>query len=71
MSDLIAKMIDKDKFLREMAIERNNYANDCNERIAKEYGKIDGADYMLNRILEVLREQNCGAEMTDNVTNAQ
>ena len=56
-------MIDKDKLLREMAIERNDYVNDCNKRIAEENGKITGADYMLNRILDFLIELNCGAKM--------
>ena len=58
-------MIDKDKLLSEMAIERNDYVNDCNRRIAEENGKIKGADYMLNRIVDFLREQNCGAKMVE------
>ena len=45
----------KDKILKLMAEERNNYAKDCSERIEKEFGKIAGADYMLQRFLDVLR----------------
>ena len=44
----------KDKILKLMAEERNNYARDCDRRIAKEEGKITGADYMLQRFLDVL-----------------
>lgn len=44
----------RDKILKAIAEDRNNYARDCNERIAKEQGKIVGADYMLQRFLDVL-----------------
>lgn len=44
----------KDKILKAMAEVRNDYARDCNERITKEYGKIEGADYMLQRFLDVI-----------------
>ena len=44
----------KDKILKLMAEERNHYARDCDRRIAKEEGKITGADYMLQRFLDVL-----------------
>lgn len=44
----------RDKILKVMAEERNNYARDCNRRIAEEQGKIRGADYMLQRFLDVL-----------------
>ena len=47
----------KDKILKVMAEERNNYARGCNERIEKEFGKIAGADYMLQRFLDVLRAE--------------
>lgn len=45
----------KDKILKVMAEERNNYARDCSRRIEKEEGKIIGADYMLQRFLDVLK----------------
>jgi flagellar biosynthesis chaperone FliJ len=45
----------KDKILKALAEDKNNYARDCRERIEKEYGKIEGADYMLQRFLDVLR----------------
>lgn len=47
----------KDKILKALAEDRNNYASDCNRRIAKENGKIEGADYMLQRFLDILRTE--------------
>ena len=47
----------KAKILNRLAEERNNYAKDCNIRIEREYGKIMGADYMLQRILDVLHTE--------------
>lgn len=44
----------KDKILKAIAEDRNDYARDCNRRIAEENGKITGADYMLQRFLDVL-----------------
>ncbi len=44
----------KDKILKAIAEDRNNYARDCNRRIAEENGKIEGADYMLQRFLDIL-----------------
>ncbi|SCW70672.1 hypothetical protein SAMN05660484_02609, partial [Eubacterium ruminantium] len=35
----------------------NDYARDCDRRIAEEQGKIIGADYMLQRFLDVLRTE--------------
>lgn len=46
-----------DKILRLMAEERNNYARECSRRIEKENGKIEGADYMLQRFLDALRTE--------------
>ena len=48
---------ERDKFLKALAEDRNDYARGCNERIAKENGKIEGADYMLQRFLDVLRTE--------------
>lgn len=47
----------KDKILKTIAEDRNDYARGCNERIANENGKIEGADYMLQRFLDVLRTE--------------
>ena len=47
----------KDKILKAMAEDRNDYARDCDRRIAKEEGKIIGADYMLQRFLDILRTE--------------
>lgn len=45
----------KDKIMKLLAEERNDYVTDCNRRIEKEQGKILGADYMLQRFLDILR----------------
>lgn len=47
----------KDKILKALAEDRNNYAIECNERIEKEYGKIEGANYMLQRFLDILKTE--------------
>lgn len=48
----------KDKILKALAEDRNNYARDCQERIEREYGKIEGADYMLQRFLDILNTED-------------
>lgn len=47
----------KGKILKALADDRNNYARECERRIAAENGKITGADYMLQRFLDVLRTE--------------
>lgn len=47
----------KNKILKAIAEDRNDYTRDCNRRIAEEQGKIVGADYMLQRFLDVLRTE--------------
>lgn len=47
----------KDKILKALAEDRNYYARECDRRIAKENGRIDGADYMLQRFLDVLNTE--------------
>ena len=49
----------KDKILKLLVEDRNNYARDCERRIAKENGQITGADYMLQRFLDIF---NTGVE---------
>lgn len=44
----------KDKILKTLADDRNYYARECERRIAVEQGKISGADYMIQRILDIL-----------------
>lgn len=46
---------EKDKILKAIAEDRNDYIRECDRRIAKEEGKIIGADYMLQRFHDVLR----------------
>lgn len=47
----------KDKIFKALAEDRNDYARDCNRRIAEENGKIEGADYMLQRFLDILNTE--------------
>ena len=47
----------KDKIVKVLAEDRNDYVMDCNRRIAEEQGKIIGADYMFQRFLDVLRTE--------------
>ena len=56
----------KDKILKAIAEERNDYARDCSRRIAEEHGKIMGADYMLQRFLDVLGTEVDPQESEDN-----
>lgn len=44
----------RDKILKALVEDRNRYARECDRRIAKEEGHITGADYMLQRFLDVL-----------------
>lgn len=55
----------RDKILKVMAEERNDYVKYCNERITKENGKITGADYMLQRFFDVLRTEVDPKERSD------
>ena len=48
----------KDKILIALAEDRNDYARDCQRRIEREYGKIEGADYMLQRFLNILNTED-------------
>lgn len=47
----------KDKILKAMADERNYYARERERLIAEEQGKVIGADYMLQRFLDVLKTE--------------
>lgn len=55
----------KDKIFIVLAEDRNNYARDCQRRIEKEYGKIEGADYMLQRFLDILNIEDEPQEGSD------
>lgn len=44
----------RDKILRTLAGEKNIYVRDCNTRVAKEDGKIIGAEYMHQKIRDIL-----------------
>ena len=43
--------MDKEKLLKDMAETRNAYARKCSTNIEREYGKIEGADFMLQNII--------------------
>ena len=45
----------ENKIFKLLVEDRNDYVIGCNRRIAEENGKISGADYMLQRFLDVLR----------------
>lgn len=47
----------KDKILKALAEDRNGYARGCQMRVEKEWGKIEGADYMLQRFLDVINTE--------------
>ncbi len=47
----------KNKILKAIAEERNYFSKECEKRIAEEQGKVMGADYMLQRFLDVLRTE--------------
>lgn len=51
--------MDKNKeLLRLLGEERNRFAQDCNRSIERLYGKIEGADYMLTRLMETIKEED-------------
>lgn len=45
---------EKIKILEILKNDGNNYVEACNIRITEELGKITGADYMLQRFLDIL-----------------
>lgn len=47
----------KDKILKAIAEDRNDYAREIERRIASEQGKIIGADYMLQRFFNILNTE--------------
>lgn len=56
----------KHKIIKALAEDRNDYARECDRRIAGEQGKIVGADYMLQRFLDVLGTEAEPQESEDN-----
>lgn len=49
---------EKNKLLELMGKERNSYSEQVNKEINRLYGKIEGADYMLNRLLDLIHNDN-------------
>lgn len=64
----------KDKILKAMAEDRNYYARERERLIAEEQGKVIGADYMLQRLIDVLNTEvepqkgNCEPQERDDKT---
>lgn len=56
----------KDKILKALVEDRNYYARDCERRIAEEQGKVTGADFMLQRLIDVLGTEVEPQESEDN-----
>lgn len=48
---------EKDKIFKALVEDRNYYTRECERRIAEEQGKVAGADYMLQRLLDVLKTE--------------
>ena len=48
----------KEKILKALAEDRNDYAREIERRIASEQGKIIGADYMLQRFLNIINSES-------------
>ena len=48
----------KDKILSIMGQERNDYVIECQRRATEEHGKVEGADYMLQRLFDFLKEKD-------------
>lgn len=49
---------EKDKLLNLMGEERNSYSEHNKREIDRLYGKIEGADYILNRLLDYFHNDN-------------
>lgn len=49
---------EKNKLLELMGKERNSYSEQVNKEIDRLYGKIEGADYMLNRLLDYIHNDS-------------
>lgn len=52
----------KDRILRVLVANRNDYVRECERRIAEEQGKITGADRMANIFLDILDAESHGSE---------
>lgn len=46
------------KLLELMGKERNSYSEHINKEIERLYGKIEGEDYMLNRLLDYFHNES-------------
>lgn len=55
---------EKDKLLDLMGKERNSYSEHINKQIDRLYGKIEGADYMLKRLLNNIYNNSEEEKMT-------
>lgn len=47
----------KDRICKALTEDRNFYARECENQIAEERGKIEGADYMLITVTKILKSE--------------
>ena len=48
---------EKDKIIKTLTDNLNDYTKDCDKKISQEYGKIMGADYIYQRLLDILYDR--------------
>ncbi len=48
---------EKDKIIKTLTDNLNDFIKDCDKRVSKEYGNIMGADYMYRRLLDILYDE--------------
>lgn len=48
---------ERDIILKGLADERNYYERECSRHIAEEYGKVKGADYMIQRFFDIIKTE--------------
>ena len=56
---------DADKITKALAVDKNVYVRDCNTRITKEDGKIIGAEYMYQKLHDILATEVNSQESND------
>ena len=60
---------EKDKLLTLMGEERNSYAEHINREVDKLFGKIEGADFMLHRLLDHFHNDSYKPEESEETKN--
>lgn len=52
----------KDRIIKALVADRNDYVMECEIRIAEEQGKITGANRMISIFLDILDAESHGSE---------